>query len=150
MNNFAKWLSASGRKLFACAQSQSLGRSVRSDNQQSIIWYVFQSDVIQANTRDDYDILQICTAQPDQAKANAVGKAEVQKKGLAFVKGVKAVHRTYTSEPLVTGNHFVVARELDMTLENHGRIQKNELMLCEVREGKIDLEQFFYYGEMTH
>ena len=74
----------------------------------------------------------------------AEGKAPVRKKGEDFVKRIEAVHRVYTSEPLVTGNHFVVAREKDITVEVHGRIQINEIMLYEVKDGHIVLEQFFY------
>lgn len=74
----------------------------------------------------------------------AEGKAAVRKKGEDFVKRVQEVHRAYTSEPLVTGNHFVVVREKDLTVQGHGRIQINELMLYEVKDGQIVLEQFFY------
>jgi hypothetical protein len=33
---------------------------------------------------------------------------------------------------------------MDFTVEGFGRIQIDELMLYEVRDGKIVLEQFFY------
>lgn len=74
----------------------------------------------------------------------AEGKANVRKKGEDFVARIDAVHRAYTSEPIVTGNHFVVVREKDLTVQGHGRIQINELMLYEVKDGQIVLEQFFY------
>lgn len=74
----------------------------------------------------------------------AEGKGPVRKKGEDFVKRIEALHRLYTSEPLVTGNHFVVVREKDITVQGHGRIQINELMMYEVKDGQIVLEQFFY------
>jgi hypothetical protein len=74
----------------------------------------------------------------------AEGKVAVRKKGEEFVSRIGAVHRAYTSEPIVTGNHFVVVREKDLTVQGHGRIQINELMLYEVKNGQIVLEQFFY------
>ena len=74
----------------------------------------------------------------------AEGKSSVRKKGEDFVKRIEAVHRAYTSEPLVCGNHFTVAREKDLTVQGFGRIQINELMLYEVKDGEIVLEQFFY------
>lgn len=74
----------------------------------------------------------------------AVGKGPVRKKGEDFVKRVEAVHRTYTSEPLVSGNHFAVGREKDLTVQGHGRIQIKQVMLYEVKDGKIISEQFFY------
>ncbi|HKZ37973.1 MAG TPA: SnoaL-like domain-containing protein [Chryseolinea sp.] len=74
----------------------------------------------------------------------AEGKASVRKKGEDFVKRIEAVHRVYTSEPLVSGNHFAMGREMDITVQGLGRIQINEIMLYEVRDGQIVLEQFFY------
>lgn len=74
----------------------------------------------------------------------AEGKADVRKKGEDFVKRIEAVHSLYTGEPVVTGNHFVVVREKDLTVQGHGRIQIHQIMLYEVKDGKIVLEQFFY------
>ena len=74
----------------------------------------------------------------------AEGKAAVRKKGEDFVKQITALHSAYTSEPIVTGNHFAVTREMDITTQLHGRIQINEIMLYEVKNGQIILEQFFY------
>jgi len=74
----------------------------------------------------------------------AEGKASVRKKGQDFVGRIEDVHRVYTSEPIVTGNHFAVAREKDITVKGHGRIQIKEIMLYEVKDGQIVLEQFFY------
>ncbi|AXY72829.1 nuclear transport factor 2 family protein [Paraflavitalea soli] len=74
----------------------------------------------------------------------AEGKADVRKKGEDFVARIEAAHRMYTSEPIVTGNHFAVAREKDLTVQGYGRIQINEIMLYEVKDGQIVSEQFFY------
>ena len=74
----------------------------------------------------------------------AEGKAPVRKKGEDFVSRIEALHKAQTSEPIIAGNHFAVGRELDITHQVHGRIQINEIMLYEVKDGKIILEQFFY------
>ena len=74
----------------------------------------------------------------------AEGKVAVRKKGEDWVKRIKAVHRTYTTEPIVGGNHFAVGREVDITVEGFGRIKIDEIMLYEVKDGQILLEQFFY------
>ena len=74
----------------------------------------------------------------------AEGKAPVRKKGEEFVKRIEAVHRTYTTEPVVGGNHFAVGREVDITVQGFGRIQINQVMLYEVKNGQIISEQFFY------
>jgi hypothetical protein len=74
----------------------------------------------------------------------AEGKAAVRKKGEEFVKKIEAVHQLYTSEPIVTGNHFAVVREKELTVQGFGRIRINQIMLYEVKDGQIISEQFFY------
>jgi hypothetical protein len=74
----------------------------------------------------------------------AEGKAAVRKKGEDFVKGIEAFHGASTTVPLVCGNYFSVGREMDITVKPHGRIQMKEIMLYEVRDGRIVSEQFFY------
>jgi hypothetical protein len=74
----------------------------------------------------------------------AEGKAPVRKKGEDWVKRIEGVHRTYTTEPVVGGNHFAVGREVDITVQGFGRIKLDEIMLYEVKDGQIVSEQFFY------
>ena len=74
----------------------------------------------------------------------AEGKSDVRKKGEEFVKKIEAVHSASTTEPIVAGNHFAVGREVDITVQGFGRIQINEIMLYEVKDGQIVSEQFFY------
>lgn len=75
---------------------------------------------------------------------HAAGKIPVRKKGEDFVKRIESFHGGSTSHPLVCGDHFVVARELDITVRPHGRIQLKQLMLYKVSDGQIVSEQFFY------
>lgn len=75
---------------------------------------------------------------------NAEGKTAVRKKGEDWVKRIEAVHKTHTTEPVVGGNHFAVGREADITVQGLGRIQINQVMLYEVKDGQIISEQFFY------
>ena len=74
----------------------------------------------------------------------AEGKTLVRKKGEDWVKRITAALKRHTTQPLVTANHFVVGREVDITVDGLGRIQIHELMMYEVRDGKIVSEQFFY------
>ena len=74
----------------------------------------------------------------------AEGKAVVRKKGEDFVKRIEAAHHLYTTEPVVAGNHFAVGREKDITVQGHGRIRINEIMIYEVKDGEIISEQFIY------
>jgi len=74
----------------------------------------------------------------------AEGKAAVRKKGEDFVKKIKDFHGAYTTQPVIGGNHFAVGRGMDITVEGFGRIKIDEIMLYEVKDGKIVLEQFHY------
>jgi len=74
----------------------------------------------------------------------AEGKTAVRGKGEAFLKKIEAFHGAHTTEPVVGGNHFAVGREVDVTVQGMGRIQIKEIMLYEIRDGKIVSEQFFY------
>ena len=74
----------------------------------------------------------------------AEGKDAVRKKAMNFVSRITEVHKRFTSDIIVSDNHFAVAREVDITVEGHGRIQINEIMLYEVKDGEIVVEQFFY------
>ncbi|MFT3681708.1 MAG: SRPBCC domain-containing protein [Ferruginibacter sp.] len=76
--------------------------------------------------------------------ATAEGKTVVRKKGEDFVKRIEAGHRFHTTEPVVGGNYFAIGREMDITVKDIGRIQMNEVILYEVKDGKIISEQFFY------
>ena len=75
---------------------------------------------------------------------NEEGKATVRKKGEDWESRVKEAYKLSTSEPVVAGKHFSVARETDIMVEGIGRVYINEIMLYEVKDGQIILEQFFY------
>ena len=72
------------------------------------------------------------------------GKASVRKKGEEFVKKIQEFHGASTTHPVVGGNHFAVGRNIEITVKGFGRIKMDQVMMYEVKEGKIVLEQFFY------
>ena len=74
----------------------------------------------------------------------AEGKSSVRNKGEEFVKKIQEFHGASTTQPVIAGNHFAVARNMDVTVEGFGRIKLDEIMLYEVKDGRIVLEQFFY------
>lgn len=75
---------------------------------------------------------------------DAEGKAAVRKKGEELLAKVTAAHNLKTSAPIVAGNHFAVARKMDISVADMGRLPIDEIILYEVRDGKIISEQFFY------
>ncbi|RYY60382.1 MAG: nuclear transport factor 2 family protein [Chitinophagaceae bacterium] len=98
------------------------------------------------NIQDELFSGDVKSIEPDAAKhlANVAGKAAVRKKGEDWVSRVEALHSASTTEPVVAGNFFAVGRELDITVNGIGRICADEVMLYEVKDGKIISEQFFY------
>ena len=100
-------------------------------------WFDIQDELFADNVR---------SIEPPTSKhlRNAEGKTAVRKKGEDWVKRIEAVHRTHTTKPVVSGNHFAVGRAVDITVQGLGRIQTNEIMLYEVKDGQIVSEQFFY------
>ena len=84
--------------------------------------------------------------EPATAKylTNAAGKANVRKKGKDWVAKIEAFHSGSTTEPIVSNSHFVVGRKMDVTVQGIGRVQFDQIMLYEVKDGQIVLEQFFY------
>lgn len=104
---------------------------------QQEMWFEIQDELFADNVR---------SVDPPNSPyfGYAEGKAAVRKKGEDFVKRIDAAHKRYTTEPVVGGNHFAVGREVDITVKGLGRIQIDEIMLYEVKDGQIVLEQFFY------
>lgn len=72
------------------------------------------------------------------------GKAAVRKKGEDWVGRVETFHEGHTTAPLVGGNFFAAARKADLSVQGIGRMKVEELMVYEVRNGRIVSEQFFY------
>jgi len=100
-------------------------------------WFEIQDELFS----DDVKSIEPVTANYLQ---NAEGKSAVRKKGEDWVKRIEAAHDRSTSEPIVAGNHFAVARSVDITVQGLGRIKVDEIIVYEVREGQIVKEQFFY------
>ena len=100
-------------------------------------WFEIQEELFSADVK---------SIEPAHAEwfNNEEGKGPVRRKGEDWVKRIEAVHRLYTTEPVVAGKYFSVGREMDITVSGLGRIQLNELMVYEVKDGEIISEQFFY------
>lgn len=96
--------------------------------------------------QDEFFTENVKSIEPESSPyfKNAEGKIPVRKKGEEFVKNIEAVHRLHTTPPIVAGNHFAVGRSTDITLKDFGRVQIDQIMLYEVKDGLIISEQFFY------
>jgi hypothetical protein len=75
---------------------------------------------------------------------SAEGKANVRKKAEAWVSRIETLHSQYFTEPVVGGNYFALGWGVDVDVAGLGRRKIDEIMLYEVKDGRIVLEQFFY------
>lgn len=72
------------------------------------------------------------------------GKDNVRKKGKDWVSRIEGFHGASTTEPVVGGHYFAVGRKAEITVKDIGRLQIDQLMMYEVKDGQIIKEQFFY------
>lgn len=100
-------------------------------------WFEIQDELFAENVRS------IEPANSPYLK-DAEGKTPVREKGENWVKRITAAHKLATTEPVIAGNHFAIGRDFDIEVNGLGRVHINEIILYEVKEGKIVLEQFFY------
>jgi hypothetical protein len=88
----------------------------------------------------------IVSIEPANAAGNHITKGieNARKKGEELWKSIKEMHSATISEPLVAGNFFSVAMQMDVTFQNGFRVNMEEICLYKVANGKIVEEQFFF------
>ena len=79
-----------------------------------------------------------------QGMQSVEGLAAIKEKGKKFGEMVEEMHGGFTSAPLVGGRFFSVAMGMDCTMKGMGRQKMDEIVVYEVKDGKIVKEQFFY------
>jgi hypothetical protein len=72
------------------------------------------------------------------------GKETVRKKNSNWFDQIKKMNDTGISYSIVAGNHFTTKLFFDATRKNGSEYYIEELRVYEVRNGKINAEQFFY------
>jgi len=72
------------------------------------------------------------------------GLDAIKAKGAANREKIEAVHSQYCSTPLVAANFFTVVLSRDVSFKGQPRMNKEEIAVFEVKDGKIIVEQFFY------
>jgi hypothetical protein len=64
-------------------------------------------------------------------------------KGKKFQSLIEETHSCTVSEPIVVGNVIALALYMDVTMKGRKRMPMNELIVYQVKDGKIISEQFF-------
>ncbi|HVT07394.1 MAG TPA: SnoaL-like domain-containing protein [Polyangia bacterium] len=70
------------------------------------------------------------------------GLPAILEKGHRFGAMIEQVHAISISDPLVAGDAFAYAMQLDVTVTGHGRLSVDELCIYETKDGKIVSERF--------
>ena len=87
--------------------------------------------------------------EPEHVTARGIqpitsGIDAIKAKGVTNRAMIEAVHNQYCSAPLVAANFFTVVLSRDVTFKGQPRLNKEEIGVFEVKNGKIITEQFFY------
>jgi hypothetical protein len=72
------------------------------------------------------------------------GLENVLIKGAQFRASVEQFHSLVVSEPLISNNHFALTINLEATFKQAGKVSMEEIIVYQVKDGKIIYEQFFY------
>jgi hypothetical protein len=107
--------------------------------------------LVRNNTQTVWDELFSENAQniePEHALArgsrNAGSLAEIRQKSKEFDENIEEVHSGEVGRPIVTQNHIALTMTMDVTMKGIGRTTLEEIVVYEVKEGKIVKEIFFY------
>jgi hypothetical protein len=65
-----------------------------------------------------------------------------------FRSSLQEVHSIKVTQPIISDNYFTLGMDMDATFKETGRHNMDEICVYRTnKEGKIDMEQFFYSGE---
>jgi hypothetical protein len=87
----------------------------------------------------------VTSTEPENAPMReAKGKQAIEEKSKMFQSMIEEFHGATISDPIVTGNHFAITWDLDITMKDRGRSKMQEVCVYQVKDGKVASEQFFY------
>ncbi|MBS1531955.1 MAG: nuclear transport factor 2 family protein [Bacteroidetes bacterium] len=88
----------------------------------------------------------IVSIEPDGSPmaGKTEGKQAVLDGTNRWYDSVQELHSSHISDPIVSGNFFACAMNVDATYKEHGRNVMDEICVFEVRDGRIIKSQFFY------
>ncbi|MDQ6763631.1 MAG: nuclear transport factor 2 family protein [Bacteroidota bacterium] len=72
------------------------------------------------------------------------GMEGIKKKGEMFNSMMEEFHGSTISDPVIAGNYFSLAWDMDAKMKGQERMMMSEICLYLVKEGKIVSEEFFF------
>lgn len=96
--------------------------------------------------QDEFYDVNCKSIEPDKSAGltTVQGIAAIKEKGKKFNAMVEEMHGGYVSDLLVGGNFITCTMGMDATMKGMGRINMDEVVVYEVKDGKIIMEQFFF------
>lgn len=89
------------------------------------------------------DVVSIEPYPTPEFEKETKGLSGVRQKSRKFDGMIEKVHSIETSEPLVAGNSIAFTLSMDITMKGQGRMKAPELCVYQVKDGKVNSEQFF-------
>lgn len=87
----------------------------------------------------------IVNQEPEEAQSRSVsGLESVLLKESNFLKNIKTWKNFEVSEPIISKDFFSIRMFTEVVLVNDREVSIDEIIVYEVRNGKIVKEQFFY------
>ncbi|MBJ7427661.1 MAG: nuclear transport factor 2 family protein [Bacteroidia bacterium] len=68
----------------------------------------------------------------------------ILEKGANFRNSVEQFHTISVSDPVVSYNHIAIALKVELTFKGMEKTTMDEIIVYQVKDGKIIHEQFFY------
>jgi hypothetical protein len=68
----------------------------------------------------------------------------IKKKGEMFNSMLENFYGATISDPIVAGNHFSIAWEMDAQMKGQERMMMKEICVYQVKDDKVISEQFFF------
>lgn len=68
----------------------------------------------------------------------------IKKKGEMFNSMLEEFHGATISDPVIAGNYFSIAWNMDAKMKGQERMMMSEICLYKVKDGKIVSEEFFF------
>ncbi len=91
-----------------------------------------------------FDAGIISLEPPSHPKPKTEGLALLLEKERQLVAGIDTWRELQVSNPIVIGNHFSISMKAHFLLQNGQEIKLEEIIVYQVKNGKIIKEQFFY------
>ncbi|MEM6685487.1 MAG: nuclear transport factor 2 family protein [Bacteroidota bacterium] len=75
---------------------------------------------------------------------NLTGVAAIKEKDAQMQANIASVEQMEIGEPIVSKDHFAMTYKINFTLKDGSKMELDEIIVYQVKDGKIILEQFFY------